>query len=78
MAEEQHGNNPMSDLWFIVLLIVGLVILWYANGGPQHSDLRGIFLSPPPPLGTGQSYGPQLGNPASSSAPVVPGVDYQQ
>ena len=51
----------MSDLMFVVVGLVILIILWYANGGPQKADLRGIFLNPPAPIGNGQSYGPQYG-----------------
>jgi len=58
MADEKP-HDPMSDVWFVVLLLVGLVILWYASGGPSRADLRGILLSPPPPVGTGEAYQPQ-------------------
>lgn len=58
----------MSDLMFVVVGLVLLVVLWYANGGPQKADLRGVFLQPPVPLGGGNAYGPDF---ASSS------VDYQ-
>ena len=54
----------MSDLMFVVVGLVILIVLWYANGGPQKADLRGIFLHPPVPLGNGQAYGPDF---ASSS-----------
>lgn len=51
----------MGDaLWFLGLLVV-LVVLWYFAGGPGKADLRGIFLAPPAPLGTGEAYGPDFG-----------------
>ena len=61
MADEKPtGGGPMSDLMFMVVGLVLLLVLWYANGGPQRADLRGIFLQPPAPLGTGQAYGPDV------------------
>lgn len=62
MADKEEGHDPMQEVWFIVGLLVVLLVLWYAQGGPKRADLRGIFLAPPPPLGSGQSYGPQLGD----------------
>ncbi len=50
MAEEHKGGGPVEDLFFIVGVIVVLVILWFATGGPKRADLRGIFLHPPAPL----------------------------
>jgi len=38
-----------------------LIALWWVQGGPEKADLRGIFLAPPPPIGTGDAYGPQIG-----------------
>jgi len=45
---------------FVVVGLVILVVLWYANGGPQKADLRGVFLQPPAPLGGGNAYGPDF------------------
>lgn len=56
----------MSDLMFVVVGLVLLIILWYANGGPQKADLRGIFLAPPPPLGSGDAYGPSIVSPTTT------------
>ncbi len=46
-----------------VLVFIGalalLIGLWYQNGGPERADLRGIFLAPPSPVGSGDAYGPQ-------------------
>jgi hypothetical protein len=39
-----------------------LVLLWYFAGGPGKADLRGLFLAPPTPLGTGEAYGPTFGD----------------
>ena len=62
MADEEapKGGGPMSDLMFVVVGLVFLLVLWYANGGPQKADLRGIFLQPPPPVGAGNAYGPDF------------------
>ncbi len=57
----------MGDLIFVVVGLVLLVVLWYANGGPGKADLRGIFLQPPQPLGGGNAYGPDF----ASSTPTT-------
>jgi hypothetical protein len=44
----------------VVVGLVLLLVLWYANGGPQKADLRGVFLQPPTPLGNGAAYGPDV------------------
>ncbi len=59
----------MSDLIFVVAGLAMLVVLWYANGGPQKADLRGIFLQPPAPVGTGEAYGPTFDNLAATTSP---------
>lgn len=65
MAEEETkeggtaGSAALSVLGFIAIL----VILWFANGGPKKADLRGLFLAPPAPVGPGNAYGPQVGQP---------------
>jgi len=61
MADEPTKGNPTEDaLWFFGILAI-LVALWYFAGGPGKADLRGLFLAPPAPLGTGDAYGPQFG-----------------
>ena len=62
MAEEHKGPGPVEDLLFIVGIIVVLVVLWFAMGGNKKADIRGIFLHPPAPVGTGGSYGPTIGS----------------
>lgn len=54
-------------VFFVVGLLGVLVILWFYNGGPERADLRGIFLAPPPPIDSGDAYGPQLGEPQTIS-----------
>lgn len=65
MAEEKNGGGGPMEL---ALLLFGglavLIVLWFANGGPERADLKGIFLAPPPPLDSGEGYGPQVGEPA--------------
>lgn len=60
MADEK-GPNVAEDALFFVGFMVVLVVLWYFAGGPGKADLRGLFLAPPAPLGTGEAYGPQIG-----------------
>ena len=57
MADEP-APDPLKNLYFFLSILVLLVILWYASGGPSRADLRGIFLNPPPPVGNGGAYGP--------------------
>jgi hypothetical protein len=60
MADEP-GPTPTQDaFWFFGILAI-LIVLWYFAGGPGMTDLRGLFLSPPEPLGSGEAYGPQYG-----------------
>jgi hypothetical protein len=65
MADEPKGPGPVGDLFFILGLILVLVLVWFAEGGPSHADLRGIFLHPPAPVGPGGAYGPTIGNSSS-------------
>ena len=66
MADEHKGPGPLEDLLFVVGIIVVLVVLWFATGGPSRADLRGIFLHPPAPINTGGAYGPTVGNSSST------------
>lgn len=65
MAEEEKvaGQSAGQAALSILGIIAILVILWFANGGPQRADLRGMFIAPPPPVGPGNAYGPQVGQP---------------
>lgn len=60
MAEEPAGS-PWSLPLFVIGGLAFLIFAWYVTGGPSRADLRGIFLSPPPPLDSGDAYGPQIG-----------------
>ena len=64
MADENKGGGPGEMALFLFGGLVVLIALWFVNGGPQRADLKGIFLAPPAPLGTGGAYGPQVGEPA--------------
>ncbi len=66
MADEApKGSGPVGDLLFIVGLILVLVLIWFAEGGPAKSNLQGIFIHPPEPVGTGGAYGPTIGTSSS-------------
>ena len=55
---EQPAHDPMKDVYFVAAIVIILVIVWYAAGGPSRADLHGIFLNPPAPLGNGEATGP--------------------
>ena len=72
MAEEKEkGHDPMKDLIFVVSTLGILILIWFMMGGPSHVDIRhrGIFLNPPPQVGNGASYGPQIGSSTNTNPP---------
>lgn len=73
MAEEkkEEGQTAGQAALSILGIIAILVILWFANGGPERADLRGLFIAPPPPMGPGGAYGPQIGEQNT----YIPGID---
>ena len=73
MAEEKkEGGQTAGQAALSVLGIIAiLVILWFANGGPERAELRGMFLAPPAPVGPGTSYGPDIGQPN----PAIPAAN---
>ncbi|OGC86424.1 hypothetical protein A2949_03100 [Candidatus Adlerbacteria bacterium RIFCSPLOWO2_01_FULL_54_21b] len=60
MADEPESGGPYEIILFVGGILLVLVLLWYQNGGPDKADLRGLFLAPPMPVGSGDAYGPQL------------------
>ena len=61
MPPKKEEGSPYEILWFVLGGLAVLIALWWVQGGPEKADLRGIFLAPPPPIGTGDAYGPQIG-----------------
>ena len=61
MVDEPTKGNPAEDAFFFFGALAILIALWYFAGGPGKADLRGIFLAPLQPLGSGDAYGPQFG-----------------
>lgn len=70
MADEPTKGNPTEDALFFFGALAILITLWYFAGGPGKADLRGLFLAPPEPLGSGEAYGPQFGGDSSSTPKV--------
>lgn len=62
MADKEEKHDAMNDVYLFLGFMAMLVALWYFAGGPGKADLKGLFLSPPAPLGTGESYGPTFGS----------------
>jgi len=48
--------DPWSDLLFFLFILLVLGIAWLVAGGPSRLSSGDPFLSPPPPLGTGETY----------------------
>ena len=65
MAEEKkEGGQTAGQAALSILGILAiLVILWFANGGPERAEMRGMFLAPPAPIGPGTSYGLEIDQP---------------
>lgn len=76
MADEPKADVMGDALWFLGILAV-LIVLWYFAGGPGKTDLRGLFLAPPAPLGSGDAYGPQFGT-TTMEDPYQDGSYYPQ
>ncbi len=67
MADEPKGPTAGESAFFFFGSLAVLVVLWYFAGGPGKTDMRGLFLSPPIPLGSGDAYGPQFGKDATTT-----------
>ena len=46
-----------GEFFLVMFVVFILAVAWFITGGPQRSVGEGPFLSPPPPLGTGGTYG---------------------
>ena len=75
MADEPP-HDPIKDIWWIIICLLILTVAWVATGASKKTDLRGIFLNPPPPVGPGGAYGPKI-NTASSTQNGQPIDSYQ-
>jgi hypothetical protein len=77
MADDKPpAHDPMNDAKFLLVGFVLLLVLWWANGGPNRADLRGIFLQPPPPVGSGNAYGPDFGGHGTTTVPQAQSASY--
>lgn len=74
MAEEGGGGGGMSDAVFLVLIIIFLMVTWFLSGAAKNADIKGIFLSPPPPLGVGET----IGLPGVADSPEEGGVSREE
>jgi hypothetical protein len=69
MADEEKkpSSSVTEDALFVFGGLAVLVVVWYLLGGPGRADLKGLFLAPPAPLGSGEAYGPQFGEPSTTT-----------
>lgn len=68
MADDNEGGGSgMSEVVFITLIIIFLMVSWFLSGAAKDTDVKSLFLSPPPPLGVGESIGlPGVADPYGS------------
>jgi hypothetical protein len=57
MIEIPH--EPEKLLKWLIGFFIFLWIVWFFTGGPERFDKQKPFLKPPPPLDTGETYGPR-------------------
>lgn len=46
-----------GDLIFVILIIITLGIVWIFTNGPERARNQGVFIKPPAPLDSGETYG---------------------
>ncbi len=71
--KEGEGHDPIKDLYFFLILFAALVGVWWYMGGPQKADLRGLFINPLPPVGSGDAYGPRFPSTPQTEEPADSG-----
>jgi len=50
--------DAVDDLKWFIFIIIALWVVWFFTGGPESERARGgLFLRPPAPLDTGETYG---------------------
>lgn len=50
--------DAFSDLKWLAAIVVIIWVVWAFTGGPsRYEATQGIFLKPPAPLSTGETYG---------------------
>jgi hypothetical protein len=74
MADEPQVSTTDDALWFFGVLAI-LIGVWYFAGGPGRADLKGLFLAPPQPLGSGEAYGPTFGGTETETASTTQTIE---
>jgi hypothetical protein len=60
-------SNPWEPALWLGGILFALFALWWVGGGPERDGgIRGLFVAPPPPIGSGEVYGPEIA-PASTT-----------
>jgi hypothetical protein len=60
MADEESTKGPKDMALLVFGGLAVLIVFWFLSGGPSRTDLKGIFLSPPAPVGNGNAYGTKI------------------
>lgn len=65
--------DALADLKWLFGAIVVIWFVWFATGGPaRYEATQGVFLKPPSPLSTGETYGEPP--PINIKAPKLPDI----
>lgn len=62
MADDHKDEGGIPEtLIFLVGLLAVLGALWWVRGGPAlNGEGEGIFIAPLPPVGSGETFGPEF------------------
>jgi hypothetical protein len=60
--KDEGGGIPETVIFLVGLLAV-LGALWWIRGGPTLDTGEGIFVAPLPPVGSGETFGPEINTP---------------
>ena len=51
-------DKAPNPIWLFLAVMTVMWFVWFFTGGPERANTNtGVFLKPPAPLDTGESYG---------------------